>query len=142
VLAKTDARQVSRHYGSDTPLCGIGDGFSGAQLDQASALASSTGRYVLHGHHCHSRQGAGSRASLLSAVEGHPEPLHVGDKMVLPMPQMAFPHAALTPGQVASLSRHIRGEPGMGFFFILIIASLYATTHFLVWAISRLGNLE
>ena len=30
----------------------------------------------------------------------------------------------------------------MRFVFILIIAALYATTHFLVWAISRLGDLE
>lgn len=30
----------------------------------------------------------------------------------------------------------------MRFVSILILAALYATTHFLVWAISRLGNLE
>lgn len=30
----------------------------------------------------------------------------------------------------------------MDFVFILIIAALYATTHFLVWAISRLGDFE
>ncbi len=30
----------------------------------------------------------------------------------------------------------------MDFVFILIIAALYATTHVLVWAISRLGGLE
>jgi hypothetical protein len=30
----------------------------------------------------------------------------------------------------------------MRFVFILVIAALYATTHALVWAISRLGNLE
>ena len=30
----------------------------------------------------------------------------------------------------------------MDFVFVLIITVLYAATHFLVWAISRLGGLE
>ncbi len=30
----------------------------------------------------------------------------------------------------------------MDFVFVLVIAVLYATTHFLVWAISRLRDLK
>lgn len=44
------------------------------------------------------------------------------------------------PGRLASRSDSRRA--GMDFVFILIVAGLYATTHLLVWVVSRLGDFE
>lgn len=45
-----------------------------------------------------------------------------------------FPNAQLTPAGVPSAP--------MDAIFILIIVVLYAATHWLIWALSRLGGVE
>jgi|tagenome__1003787_1003787.scaffolds.fasta_scaffold20608173_2 hypothetical protein len=58
---------------------------------------------------------------------------------------MAEPVAALQHGR-GVFSRRANGAvptlQGMDLIFILIIAVLYAATHWLTWALSRLGGVE
>jgi hypothetical protein len=52
-----------------------------------------------------------------------------------------FPHATLTPRRVDCASAEPQ-EPVVDIIFILIIVALYAGTHWLIWALSRLGGVE
>ena len=62
----------------------------------------------------------------------------------------AILNPALTPGWVAFAStarpswtkRHSRGGTDVDIAFLLILAALYAVTHWIIWAIARLGDIE
>jgi hypothetical protein len=48
------------------------------------------------------------------------------------------------PGEAvpAAVAQSLPGRSGVDIVFILVIAGLYAVSHWVAWAISRLGGLE
>ena len=54
-----------------------------------------------------------------------------------------YPNSALTPPRLECAALQTNPEDAsMDVVFVLIIVALYAVTHWVTWAISRLGGLE